>query len=348
MITHLCPICCKFSSSAEKCGNARCPQRASFTQQPFYYLRLPILPQLTDILRHTDALQLDQQHRPANTQTMDDIYDGSAYQHIIQQQQGTEFLTFLMNVDGVQVAKSSTSSLWIITLVINEIKRTDRFQMKNVIIGGIVSTRVKPKHRHIQALMSPIVTELLSLEKQHTFQIKRSGSFVQAELKCFLLASCCDKPAQSLVQGISEPIGAYGCGRCEMKGIIAQLSYRIMSGLVIVVLIVGVTVPVKKDSTHKIRVFPLVLNHKKQPRLRTNDTYDKFIKNYKKNSTATIHELRDKHLGHVSPCVLRDLTYFDVGTSFLSDSLHNVYHGVMVCFSCTSFELDAHANFCST
>ena len=34
--------------------------------------------------------------------------------------------------------------------------------------------------------------------------------------------------------------------------------------------------------------------------------------------------------GHVGPCVLRSLKYFDVGISFLSDTLHNIYHGVMV------------------
>ena len=34
--------------------------------------------------------------------------------------------------------------------------------------------------------------------------------------------------------------------------------------------------------------------------------------------------------GHVNVCVLRSLTYFDVGKSFLADSLHNIYHGVVV------------------
>ncbi len=46
---------------------------------------------------------------------------------------------------------------------------------------------------------------------------------------------------------------------------------------------------------------------------------------------ATIKtEYRDQMRGHVGVCVLRGLTYFDVGKSFLSDSLHNIYHGVMV------------------
>ncbi|CAF1429580.1 unnamed protein product [Rotaria sp. Silwood1] len=66
-----------------------------------------------------------------------------------------------------------------------------------------------------------------------------------------------------------------------------------------------------------------------QPRLRTNETYDTFMKVYAQERLLNHVELRDRLRGHISPCVLRELTYFDVGTSFLSDSLHNVYHGVM-------------------
>jgi hypothetical protein len=80
----------------------------------------------------------------------------------------------------------------------------------------------------------------------------------------------------------------------------------------------------------KIRVFPLVPKHQQQPRLRTNETYDFFMNIYKKQHFVKDTELRDRLRGHINPCVLRDLTYFDVGRSFLSDSLHNIYHGVVV------------------
>ena len=67
-----------------------------------------------------------------------------------------------------------------------------------------------------------------------------------------------------------------------------------------------------------------------QPRLRTNETYDEFMKIDPGKRAKKRLELRDQMRGHVSVCLLRGLTYFDVGTSFLSDSLHNIYHGVMV------------------
>lgn len=42
------------------------------------------------------------------------------------------------------------------------------------------------------------------------------------------------------------------------------------------------------------------------------------------------HKENDNLKGHRGRCALRELTYFDVGISFLSDSLHNCYHGAAV------------------
>lgn len=95
-------------------------------------------------------------------------------------------------------------------------------------------------------------------------------------------------------------------------------------------MISGETVQIKPNSKKRIRVFPLVADHQEQPRLRTNATYDELMQNYKKECMKSYFELRDRLRGHTSPSVLRDLTYFDVGTSFTSDSLHNIYHGVVV------------------
>ncbi|CAF4743652.1 unnamed protein product, partial [Rotaria sp. Silwood2] len=35
----------------------------------------------------------------------------------------------------------------------------------------------------------------------------------------------------------------------------------------------------------------------------------------------------DEAKGHVGPCALRRLRFFDMGQSFLTDSLHNLYSG---------------------
>ncbi|CAF3904140.1 unnamed protein product [Rotaria sp. Silwood1] len=309
-VTYICPVCCEATTSLHHCSNKHCTEHKRFHAPPLYYLRMPILQQLREILDHAPPLNFEQQQEKltSDIDVINDIYDAEAYQHIIKKEAGKKFLTLIMNVDGIQVAKNSNLSLWIFTFVINEIKRSERFKLKNIITGGIVSAVSKPDRQQMQAFLSPIVRELLILEQGETFQVKGLSENSNLHLKTFLIASCCDKPAQSLVQGISEPIGAFGCGRCELQ---------------------GETVTIKKNSRKKIRVFPLISDHQEQPRLRTNETYDTFMKVYAQERLLNHVELRDRLRGHISPCVLRELTYFDVGTSFLSDSLHNVYHGVM-------------------
>jgi hypothetical protein len=216
----MCPVCCEKSTSlSDHCNNVNCTQRSAFIKSPLQFLRLPIIPQLEEILSCTQHLNFEQQRNSqANIDIIEDIYHGTKYQNIVKEQMGKEFLTFVMNVDGIQVAKSSNSSLWIITLAINEIKRTERFKLKNIIIGGIVSTSSKPSHHQMQHLLLPIVEELMALERGDVFEIKYFSNNPYTYLKCFLISSCCDKPAQSLVQGISAPTGAFGCGRCEIEG----------------------------------------------------------------------------------------------------------------------------------
>lgn len=41
---------------------------------------------------------------------------------------------------------------------------------------------------------------------------------------------------------------------------------------------------------------------------------------------------KESQMGLKRACVLRDLKHFDVGQSFLVDSLHNIYLGVFVSF----------------
>jgi hypothetical protein len=92
----------------------------------------------------------------------------------------------------------------------------------------------------------------------------------------------------------------------------------------------GWTVPIEKESTHKIRVFPLLSSVVSQPRLRSNATHDSIVNLDDRNKPKDKDSLCDIMRGHVGPCVLRSLKFFDVGSSFLSDTLHNLYHGVTV------------------
>lgn len=75
---------------------------------------------------------------------------------------------------------------------------------------------------------------------------------------------------------------------------------------------------------------------------RRNERYDEIMQQISWNEEelqylVSRHEIREAKLrhiqntkGHKGPCILRKLKHFDVGKSFLVDSLHNIYLGVFV------------------
>ena len=69
----------------------------------------------------------------------------------------------------------------------------------------------------MQAMLKCIIDELKVLENEHVYLVKGLENQM-IKLKVFLIGASCDKPAQAIVQNVAEPIGKYGCGRCEIKG----------------------------------------------------------------------------------------------------------------------------------
>ncbi|CAF3993860.1 unnamed protein product [Rotaria magnacalcarata] len=131
-----------------------------------------------------------------------------------------KFITFTMNVDGVEVKKGSKQSIWPMLLVVNELPINRRNAFENVIIAGIWSGSHKPSREQMQCFLAPVVEQLSLLEHGYPFfDYQNSERLQNTIIKVFLIAACCDKSAQALVQNIAEPIAAFGCGRCELDSI---------------------------------------------------------------------------------------------------------------------------------
>ncbi|CAF1404688.1 unnamed protein product, partial [Rotaria sordida] len=81
--------------------------------------------------------------------------------------------------------------------------------------AGVSSSKTKPSRDQMYTILTPIVKELKELENGRYFDLKVSNGDLEP-LRVFLLAACLDKPAQAITQNLNEPIGAYGCGRCEL------------------------------------------------------------------------------------------------------------------------------------
>jgi hypothetical protein len=100
-------------------------------------------------------------------------------------------------------------------MVINELPPQKRFALENIVLAGVWSAKSKPSRDSVKLFLQPLIDELLDLEKGYPFA-SADGNYYP--INVYLIAACCDKPAQALVQCISEPIAAFDCGQCEVEG----------------------------------------------------------------------------------------------------------------------------------
>lgn len=86
-------------------------------------------------------------------------------------------------------------------------------------------------------------------------------------------------------------------------------------------------------ETHRIRVFVLETDQQ-IPKARSTERYQTIMKmvQSKTFTSVTEEEQQDLQRGYLGPCLLTNLTFFDQGQSFLSDSLHTLYGGAMVIY----------------
>ena len=129
----------------------------------------------------------------------------------------------LLNSDGVLI-KNISRSLWITTIAINEVPRKIRFQLPNMIVAMISYGSQKPKRSEFTQLLDRLANQLTELEKgidvylPQEYNIRDSYSHSATRISVYLTGVICDKPAQAIVQNITDSGGFYGCSRCQISG----------------------------------------------------------------------------------------------------------------------------------
>ncbi|KAH3755223.1 hypothetical protein DPMN_189913 [Dreissena polymorpha] len=121
-------------------------------------------------------------------------------------------ITLTMNTDGVPLYHSLAVSLWPVFLVLNELRPSERFLMKNVIVWGIWQGRGKPVFR---TFLKPLTTELNSL---HHNGIMLDGKRVDVTLTCVTM----DLQAKSQVMEMVPHNGQCSCVTCEIEGVVEK------------------------------------------------------------------------------------------------------------------------------
>ncbi|CAF3117712.1 unnamed protein product [Rotaria sp. Silwood2] len=324
----ICQKCERVSFSKTSCSHIDCENHEKYTTNPYNYIYFDIRDQLQQIFRREQHINcFTPENKPFINTSMHDIYDGKIYRSLFSQIETNKtnyIMTLMMNVDGVAVGNNTEQSLWIITCVINEIKRKQRFKIQNVVVGGICSCYKKPSRAIMQILLEPIVNQLLLLEQQHLFQIKGTKNEYKL-IRMYLIGACNDKPANSLVQNAPEPIAKYGCSRCELRGetVLSNSNDQIAQNKS------SSTEKKSRKDTHKIRVFPT--NEDNQTQLRSTARCQLILNKFSKltHNKQCLNDEKESNLrlGYSGKCSLTDLTYFDHGYSFLMDTLHTIYHG---------------------
>ena len=212
----ICSTCGLKDSVSSKCENVKCQSHTGFKETPITLCTFKLLPQIISILeRHKLLPETDDD----NTR-ISDVKDAQVRRSVILEERKIDpekkIVTLLLNSDGV-VLKKFSRSLWITSMVINELPRAIRFNTNNIIICSISISPQKPKKKHFQNMIVSWVNELRQLELGFYVSFPDSnGIFVKTH--AYLIAATLDKPAQALLLNINEPTGFYSCVRCTIKG----------------------------------------------------------------------------------------------------------------------------------
>ncbi len=180
-VRYICPSCSLSSTSTATCSSCLSPMTSNGSPQ--FFFNFDLVSQIEQVLRSSPDLYLVNQVN-TNLRDLCDIVDGEFYHCLLLAEQGNHFITLTMNVDGVSPDRSSSLSLWPIFLVINEIEKTKRFALENLIVGGIWPGPSKPSREQMFLLFADIVEQLKVLENGKVFELYSScGSSKTLSLK---------------------------------------------------------------------------------------------------------------------------------------------------------------------
>ncbi|CAF2786794.1 unnamed protein product [Rotaria sp. Silwood2] len=293
----ICSKCYTKGTNPDKCENKACTDYQHFSITPTSLITFKLLPQITSILERqpVDAFI------SSSSNQLTDITNTSAYKSLMMTERAIEknrqIITLLLNTDGILV-KQINRSIWISCVVINELPRRVRFKQENMVICSVSLGEQKPKKEAFQLMIRDWVNELVQLE--HGFYISPPHLRKQLiKVHAYLLAGTMDKPALALLSNLNDPTGFYSCSHCK-------------------------SVPTRNGT---VRTF--IRQKSEIIHLRDNDLYDIHIKNLSdRHYSKAVPRENDLSCGQMGSCSLRQLKYFQIGKSFCSDSLHNIYSGV--------------------
>lgn len=133
-----CSECHQQSANSNTCINAHCSNNQSGSTSLHCFIVMNIEKQIEHVLRsiNIDDLNLTFVSDWNKSSEMADVQHGNIYRNIVyslRNQNRKLFITLTCNIDGAALYTSSEQSMWTFTACINELRRSIRFNMENMI-----------------------------------------------------------------------------------------------------------------------------------------------------------------------------------------------------------------------
>ena len=182
------------------------------------YAYISLKTSLSQLCSQTDFLQKCEHWRNCDmTQgILTDVYDGAiwkAFQVVDNKPflQVPNNLCMKLNLDWFNPFEHIQYSVGVIYLVVENIPRSERYKLENIIIVGTIPGPKEPKN-NINSYLKPLIDELIILWKGSI--LKTTSLFGITPIRCALTCFTCDLPATRKICGFKSFSSLHGCSKC--------------------------------------------------------------------------------------------------------------------------------------
>ncbi|XP_053398883.1 uncharacterized protein LOC123556697 [Mercenaria mercenaria] len=213
-----CDKCKKlFDTETDNCITPGCDGIRKDVQCKNYFVTSKICFQLQEILEREGVWRSIEEFRNHESEHICDITSGNEYRKL--KAQGgflhmSSNLTLSLFIDGIPLFKSSSTSLWPVYLLINEIPPKERYTRKNMVLWGVWQGVGKPK---MNMFLKPLVIDLVSLYQQG-FTFTCPETMLVVTVKAMLIIATMDLQARAYVVAMTQHNGLNGCLYCMEPG----------------------------------------------------------------------------------------------------------------------------------
>jgi Transposase family tnp2 len=182
-------------------------------------LLLPILDQIKCLFERKKfrELMFDRSREKIEPENIESVCDAELYKvHSEFLSQKTNF-SMCYYADGVQLWKSSKSSLWPFILTFNELPYKERYKIENMILLGLWYDGTQPDFNTWLAETYDSFRTLLENGVDVKF-IDETGVEQTVNVKGLLLFGTADAPARAKVAKVNQYNGRFGCTVCYQSG----------------------------------------------------------------------------------------------------------------------------------